>query len=78
MAIKMTCLNHLDRRSFLKIAALLGGASTVGALPNLAGAQDAPQQISGPTDAETNLCNGWPLQAQCLGYANSVVASKCR
>lgn len=33
----MTCLNDLGRRSFLKIAAALGGASTVGALPNLAG-----------------------------------------
>jgi enoyl-CoA hydratase/isomerase-like protein len=37
---KMTCLNDLGRRSFLKIAAALSGASTVGTLPNLAGAQD--------------------------------------
>jgi hypothetical protein len=34
----MTRLNDLGRRSFLKIAAALGGASTVGALPNLASA----------------------------------------
>ncbi len=44
----MTCLNDLGRRSFLKIAAALGGASTVGALPNLAGAQDTPQQTDTP------------------------------
>jgi hypothetical protein len=44
----MTCLNDLGRRSFLKIAAALGGASTVGALPNLAGAQDTPQQTGTP------------------------------
>ena len=40
----MTCLNNLRRRSLLKSAAILGGASTVGALPKLAGAQDARQQ----------------------------------
>ncbi|MFZ1031764.1 MAG: enoyl-CoA hydratase-related protein [Candidatus Acidiferrales bacterium] len=40
----MTSLNHLRRRSVLKIAAALGSASTVGALPNLAGAQDTPRQ----------------------------------
>jgi enoyl-CoA hydratase len=44
----MTCLNDLGRRSFLKIAAALGGASTVGALPNLTGAQDTPQQTGTP------------------------------
>ena len=44
---KMTCLNDLGRRSFLKIAAALGG-STVGALPNLAGAQDTPRQTDTP------------------------------
>jgi len=44
----MTCLNDLGRRSFLKIAAALGSASTVGALPNLAGAQDTPQQTDTP------------------------------
>ena len=36
----MTCLNDLGRRSLLKRAAALGGASAVGALPNLAGAQE--------------------------------------
>jgi len=40
----MTYLNDLGRRSFLKIAAALGGASTLRALPDLAGAQDKPQQ----------------------------------
>jgi enoyl-CoA hydratase len=44
----MTCLNDLGRRSFLKIAATLGGASTVGALPYLARAQDTPQQTDAP------------------------------
>jgi len=36
--------NDSSRRSFLKIAAVLGGASTVRALPDLASAQDTPQQ----------------------------------
>jgi enoyl-CoA hydratase len=45
---KMTCLNNLGRRSFLKITAALGGASTVEALPNLAGAQQTPQQTDAP------------------------------
>ena len=44
----MTCLNDLGRRSFLEIAATLGGASTLGALPNLAGAQDTLQQADTP------------------------------
>ena len=44
----MTWLNDLGRRSFLKIAAAVGGASTVGASPNLAGAQDTPQQTDTP------------------------------
>jgi hypothetical protein len=35
----MTCPNDLGRRSFLKIATAFGGASTLGALPNLAHAQ---------------------------------------
>jgi anaerobic selenocysteine-containing dehydrogenase len=44
----MTYLNYLGRRSFLKIAAAVGGASTLGALPNLAGTQntDTPQQTA--------------------------------
>ncbi|MGA7854917.1 MAG: enoyl-CoA hydratase-related protein [Candidatus Acidiferrales bacterium] len=37
----MTYMNDSGRRSLLKIAAALGGASTVGALPNLAGVQDS-------------------------------------
>jgi hypothetical protein len=45
---KMTYLDDLGRRSLLKIAAALGGASTVGALPNLAGAQDKPQRTDTP------------------------------
>ncbi len=44
----MTCLNDLGRRSFLTIAAALGDASTVGALPNLAGAEDTAQQTGTP------------------------------
>ena len=44
----MTCLNDLGRRSPLKIAPALGGASSLGALPNLAGAQDRPQQTDTP------------------------------
>jgi enoyl-CoA hydratase len=44
----MTRLSDSNRRRFLKIAAVLGGASTVGALPNLAGAQDTPQQSDTP------------------------------
>ena len=44
----MNCLNDLGRRSFLKIAAALGGASTVGASPNVVGAQDTPQQTDTP------------------------------
>ena|SRR5258708_4639412 len=42
------CRNELGRRSFTKFAAALGGASTVGTLPNLAGAQDTPQQAHTP------------------------------
>jgi hypothetical protein len=38
----------LGGRSFLKIAAAVGGASTVGVLPNLAGTQDIPQQTDTP------------------------------
>jgi enoyl-CoA hydratase len=46
---KMTCLNDSGRRSFLTIAAALGGASTLGAWPSLAGAQDTPRQTDSPT-----------------------------
>src|ERR1700691_3271097 len=45
---KMTRLNDLRRRNLLKIAAALGGASTLAALPHLAGAQDASQQTDTP------------------------------
>jgi hypothetical protein len=44
----MSTLGELGRRSFLKIAAALGGRSAVEALPNLAGALDTPQQTSTP------------------------------
>jgi enoyl-CoA hydratase len=44
----MTYLNDLGRRGFLEIAATLGGASTLGALLNIAGAQDTPQQSDVP------------------------------
>src|SRR5580658_8111816 len=45
---KMNRLNDLRRRNFLKIAAALGGASTLAALPHLAGAQDPSQQTDTP------------------------------
>jgi enoyl-CoA hydratase len=45
---KMAYLNDLGRRSFLKIARALGGASTVGVLFNLAGAQETSQQNDTP------------------------------
>ena len=44
----MTCLNDFGRRSLLKSAAALGGATAVGALPNLAGAPETPQQTYTP------------------------------
>lgn len=44
----MARLNDLGRRSFLKIAAALGGASTLRALPDIAGAQDTPRQTDTP------------------------------
>jgi enoyl-CoA hydratase/carnithine racemase len=40
----MTYRNELGRRSFTKFAVVLGGASTAGALPKLAGAPETPQQ----------------------------------
>jgi len=45
----MIFLTDLGRRSFLTFAAALGGASTLGALPRLAGAEDTPQQTDTPT-----------------------------
>jgi hypothetical protein len=53
--MEMTCRNDLGRRSFLKSAAVLGGASTVGALPSLAGAQDTPQQTDTPVTTLQNV-----------------------
>jgi len=44
----MIYLTDLGRRSFLTFAAALGGASTLGALPRLAGAEDTPQQTDTP------------------------------
>jgi enoyl-CoA hydratase len=46
----MTYLNDLGRRSFLKMAAAVGGASALVALPNVVGAQntDTPQQSDAP------------------------------
>jgi hypothetical protein len=54
----MTGLNDLGRRSFLKIAAAFGGASAVGALPNLVAAQDTPQQTDNPTQIGANVPRG--------------------
>jgi len=49
----MTYLNDLGRRSFLKMAAAVGGASALVALPNVVGAQntDTPQQSDAPAIA---------------------------
>jgi enoyl-CoA hydratase/carnithine racemase len=44
----MTFLNDLARRSFLQIAAALGGVPTVGAMSTFAGAQAKPQQADTP------------------------------
>ena len=44
----MIYVTDLGRRSFLTFAAALGGASTLGALPRLAGAEDTPQQTDTP------------------------------
>jgi enoyl-CoA hydratase len=51
----MICLNDLGRRSFLKIATALGGASTVGAFRNLAGAQEPPQESDTPATTLQDL-----------------------
>ena len=47
----MTYLNDLGRRNFLKIAAAVGGASTAGALPNLADTHETQQQTDTPATA---------------------------
>jgi hypothetical protein len=46
----MTTLSNVGRRSFLKIAAAVGGASTLGALPNFADTQETAQQCGRPSD----------------------------
>jgi enoyl-CoA hydratase len=65
----MTRLDVSSRRNFLKIAAALGGASTVGALPDLAGAQDAPEQTDTPaiTLQEVPLSSGARLTIERRG-----------
>src|ERR1700723_3124463 len=66
---KMTRLNDLRRRNFLKIAAALGGASTLAALPHLAGAQDASQQTDTPatTLQDVPLSSGAKLTIERSG-----------
>ena len=66
---KKTYLNDLGRRGFLKIAAELGGASTLGALPSLAGAQDSPQQKDTPdiTLQDVPLSSGAKLTIERRG-----------
>ncbi|HTB10390.1 MAG TPA: enoyl-CoA hydratase-related protein [Bryobacteraceae bacterium] len=71
----MTSLNDLARRRFLKIAPALGGASTLAALPNLAGAlepsqrPDAPQQTHTPAIAlqDVPLSSGAKLTIESRG-----------
>lgn len=65
----MTRLNDSNRRSFLKIAAVLGGVSTVGALSNFAGAQDTPQQTNSPaiTLQDVALSSGAKLTIERRG-----------
>ena len=65
----MTRLNDLGRRSFLQIATALGGASTVGALPHLAGAEDTPQHTDTPaiTLQDVPLSSGAKLTIERRG-----------
>jgi enoyl-CoA hydratase len=58
---KMTCLNDLGRRSFLKSAAVLGGATTLGAVPN----HDAHQQndTQRQTDTPAIMLQDVPLSS---------------
>ena len=65
----MTRLNDLRRRNLLKIAAALGGASTLAALPHLAGAQDASQQTDTPatTLQDVPLSSGAKLTIERRG-----------
>src|SRR6202167_500067 len=66
---KMPRLNDLRSRSLLKIAAALGGASTLAALPHLAGAQDASQQTDTPatTLQDVPLSSGAKLTIERRG-----------
>jgi enoyl-CoA hydratase len=65
----MTRLNNLRRRNFLKIAAALGGASTVAALPNLPDAENTLQQTDNPaiTLQEVPLSSGAKLTIERRG-----------
>jgi hypothetical protein len=65
----MTRLSDANRRSFLKIVAVLGSASTVGALPNFASAQDTPQQSDTPavTLQDIPLSSGTKLTIERRG-----------
>src|SRR5580704_6393889 len=56
----MNDLNDLGRRSFLKIAAALGGASTLGALHTFGDAQDTPQHA----DTSTTMLQNIPLSSE--------------
>jgi enoyl-CoA hydratase len=55
----MTRLNDLRRRHFLKIAGVLGGASTLAALPNRVRALNAPRQ----TDTRATTLQDVPLNS---------------
>src|ERR1700678_3562830 len=65
----MTSPNYLGRRGFLTIAAALGGASTLVALPSVAGAQDAPEQnaVRAPTLQDVPLNSGAKLTIERRG-----------
>ena len=61
--------NDTGRRRYLKIAAVLGGASTLGALPNLARAQNTSQQTDTPAIAlrDVTFSSGAKLTIECRG-----------
>ena len=65
----MIYLTDLGRRSFLTLAAALGGASRLGALPRLAGAEDTPQQTDTPaiTLQDVSLSSGAKLTIERRG-----------
>jgi enoyl-CoA hydratase len=66
---EMTYLHDLGRRSLLKIAGALGGASTVGVLPTLAGAEGAAQQTENPATTlhDVPLSSGTKLTIERRG-----------